>query len=298
MRFTVCWWNTGLAPPRGTANDSGHLSEVVDTANMLMRSRDVDFLCLGEVNEDSIQALKKMPFSDDYVFVDGSRDSGGTKFNMGFVYKKHSAVMGEPQYLVEQVEQSKRKLAQNFDVTLNDGSSFNFFVVHWPSRLMLPPESYTRVNLGFAMRLKIDLLLDQDASRRIIVLGDFNDEPYNDSIARMLHATRDIRMAQSDHSLLYNPFWRSLTNPLRYGKSRKGDEISSPGTYYYDAGKNQKWRVFDQILVSGSLLGADNWHLVEDETVIWEEPNLLGVGPGKSKTIDHLPIFAVFETEL
>jgi endonuclease/exonuclease/phosphatase family metal-dependent hydrolase len=297
MRFTICWWNTGLAPPKGATNDPDHLRIVVDAIHMLMMSRDVDLLCLGEVDSETMAAVSGMSNSDRFTFIDRSRDSTGTKFNMGFVHSRNRVAVGASKYHAQMFEQTKRKMAQNFELTLSDGSAFDIFVVHWPSRLFLPPEAITRPMLGFALRQSIDSILDADPDRKIIVLGDFNDEPYDTSIARMLSATREIAMVRANRRLLYNPFWRSLVGADRYGIKAKTPGYS-PGTYYYSSGRIHRWRVFDQILLSSSLLGGGNWHLSEDETVIWEDASLLGVGPGLSKNVDHLPVFAVLEKDM
>ena len=56
---------------------------------------------------------------------------------------------------------------------------------HWPSRAN--PESY-RIFTANTLRKKIDLILKNDKLAKIILLGDFNDEPTNKSLLNNLKA--------------------------------------------------------------------------------------------------------------
>lgn len=296
MRFSLCWWNTGLAPPKGTRNEPEHLFIVADTIKMLMNQRDVDLLCLGEVDSDSLSYLGSQISDSRFVFTDRSRGDNGVKFNMGFVHRRRLLEISLSTYATANIEQKRRRMSQHVKLSLVDGSQMDLFVVHWPSRIFLPPESHTRPLIGQGLRDLVDGVLDADPAAKIIVLGDFNDEPCNDSLARYLSATRDLSMAQKFPKLLYNPFWKDLTDPEKYVRGYRG--TAKTGSYYYKGDSIQKWRVFDQIVFSSSLLGSGTWHLNEEETHIWEFPDILDVGPGMSERVDHLPVFAVLEKEL
>jgi endonuclease/exonuclease/phosphatase family metal-dependent hydrolase len=76
----------------------------------------------------------------------------------------------------------------------------------------------------------------------VLVCGDFNDEPSDESIVKHLRATGDRQavLKSGGEPLLYN---------LLAGKDAK-----QFGTHY-----SGHWLIFDQIMVSPGLLGAEGW---------------------------------------
>jgi hypothetical protein len=283
MKLRICWWNTGLSPPIGVANDPGHLLEVIEKLKILQNS-DVDLFCLGEVNEEAIADISNSPNFADYVFLDRAKD-GATRYNMSFGFKKNSMRLENFVFIAERISTQKRKIAQSFDLVLKDNSSFRLFAVHWPSRLYAPETANTRSYIGVILRSLINDEIEQSPDAKIILLGDFNDEPFNEAIHGTLSASRDPEFVKINNYLLYNPFWKKMS-PSTNGTA---DRVMC-GSYYYQSGTTHKWFVFDQALVSSSLLRGSDWNLIEDETDIWPDGNQFGVGPQMSKTIDHLPI--------
>lgn len=86
-------------------------------------------------------------------------------------------------------------------------------------------------------------------SPNVLVMGDFNDEPYSPSLTDYLFASFDkyevLGQLNPRRVLLYNTSWEGL-------KGKK------PGTNYYDRGLISKWSMLDQIVVSPSLLERKN----------------------------------------
>lgn len=118
------------------------------------------------------------------------------------------------------------------------------FVNHWPSRRGGEAASAPlRREAALVSKRMIDSLTAINPHTKIILMGDLNDDPVNESVARTLGAKGDksnISVAE-----LYNPW-------MNYYK--KGY-----GTLGYD----DRWNLFDQIIISGSFLksnSADNHH--------------------------------------
>ncbi len=292
MKLKICWWNTGLSPPVGATNDPAHLHDVIEKLKIL-RSANVDLYCLGEVNEEAIAEIAGSSSFSDFVFLDRARDvDGKTRFNMAFGFKRSSMLLDDFNFITERIRTEKRKIAQSFSLNLSDGSVFRVFAVHWPSRLYSPETTNTRSYIGVTLRNIINQELETSIDTKIILLGDFNDEPFNEAIHGTLAASRDPETVKIDRLLLYNPFWKKLS-PYTNGTINR----VMAGTFYYQSGATHKWFVFDQALVSSSLLIGSEWRLLEDETDIWPDEAQFGVGPKMSKTIDHLPIIVTLRKE-
>lgn len=112
------------------------------------------------------------------------------------------------------------------------GEAITFIVCHWPSRFA---GSYNRELAGKQVKALKDSILSADPQMKVIVMGDMNDDPFNNSMAKSLSAKKDIAKVGKDD--MYNPWWSILTD--------KGQ-----GTLLYDG----KWNLFDQIVLSPNLL--------------------------------------------
>ena len=114
------------------------------------------------------------------------------------------------------------------------GEKTHFIVNHWPSRGAASP---ARELAGKQVRLLKDSLLKEDAQAKIFIMGDFNDDPMDKSMAISLGAKRKAKDTKVHD--LYNPWWNTLR--------------SGAGTHMY----NGQWNLFDQIVFTGNLLGTD-----------------------------------------
>jgi endonuclease/exonuclease/phosphatase family metal-dependent hydrolase len=89
------------------------------------------------------------------------------------------------------------------------------------------------------------LVLDQ----HIVIMGDFNDEPFSPSLTDYLMATYDkyyVAMQQDvDKVALYNCAWEGLQG-------------CRPGSLYYEPSLTTKWSMLDHIIISPHLLHVDS----------------------------------------
>lgn len=110
----------------------------------------------------------------------------------------------------------------------------HLIVNHWPSRGAASP---ARERAGEQVRLLKDSLMNAFPDSKVIIMGDMNDDPMDKSMAIALGAKR--KMKDVGTTDLYNPWWDTL---------KKGT-----GTLMYRG----RWNLFDQIVMSGNLLGDD-----------------------------------------
>lgn len=116
-----------------------------------------------------------------------------------------------------------------------NGEDINVFVNHWPSRSGGEKRSMpARMAAATTVRKTIDNILNRDNNSKIIVMGDLNDDPINESLIKGLKAIGDIKKMNSDD--LYNP-WVDLYK-------------SGIGTLAYQ----DAWSLFDQIVISKAFL--------------------------------------------
>lgn len=113
------------------------------------------------------------------------------------------------------------------------------FVNHWPSRYSGVMETREfRNNAARLLREKVDALFEQNTLAKIIILGDFNDQPSNESLHKYLNAKSVSGAIKSSELYNLSKAWM------------KADR----GTLKYQS----QWFVFDQVIVSGELLQAKN----------------------------------------
>lgn len=162
--------------------------------------------------------------------------------------------------------------------------------VHLPSKLHSDPDTH-KTELR-ELRSYIESIEKEKRQSRTIILGDFNVNPFEESIVSAvgLHSINDKEEAKKscriisgrNYTMFYNPMWKL------WGKSE-----FVGGSYYYNTSNyiNYFWNIFDQVIIRPSLI--DNF--VEDKLSVIEkvgEYSLVNKNKKPDKNIsDHLPIF-------
>src|SRR6056297_2863629 len=119
-----------------------------------------------------------------------------------------------------------------------DGEEIYFMVNHWPSRYGGEARSKPLRNAAADLtRSLTDSIISMDKDAKIMIMGDFNDDPIDESLIKHLDAKKSERKTRPGD--LFNPF---------YDMFQKGH-----GTLAY----RDQWNLFDQIIVSYPLLGED-----------------------------------------
>jgi len=114
------------------------------------------------------------------------------------------------------------------------GDSLHVLVNHWPSRYGGQADKRNRA--AELVRNKVDSLLNINPKSKIIIMGDFNDDPINKSIKKILRARKKRKLKPGD---LFNTSAKTFSNGY--------------GTLYYRG----VWNLFDQVIVSQGLLNDD-----------------------------------------
>jgi hypothetical protein len=185
-----------------------------------------------------------------------------------------------------------------FWVELVEQSTGAVFVVvgnHWPSRSAGRYESEPfRMLTGETVSFVVDGLFDAfdvGDNLPVIVMGDFNDEPFDRSMQEYLLGSRDagrVRRARSPR--LLNLMW-----PLMSG--------NNPGTYRFGS----EWNMLDQFLVTKGMLRNDSLVRIRSGTVDIHRPTHLQGSGGRPRRFgrpsnnsldrdgfsDHFPITVV-----
>ncbi|KPL13343.1 MAG: hypothetical protein AMS26_14815 [Bacteroides sp. SM23_62] len=170
-----------------------------------------------------------------------------------------------------------------------ENERLHFFVNHWSSRYGGEKETEPkRIFCAVALRKEVDAILNKEAGAKIIIMGDFNDEPTNRSVFEMLLANNKRKNAGD----------RELFN-LMYDMHN----IDGEGSYNYQG----KWNMLDHIIVSRAVINSpaglrcdyESGRILKEEFMMYlqEEtqqyvPNRTYGGPEYYGGIsDHLPVF-------
>lgn len=115
-----------------------------------------------------------------------------------------------------------------------DEEPFFFMVAHWPSRLGGREASeFKRIAVAEQMRSIADSVRKANPATKVVMMGDFNDDPIDKSMTQGLGAK--LKMKDLQEGDLYNPFGDMLK--AGYGSLAYGDA----------------WNIFDNIVVSDNL---------------------------------------------
>ncbi len=169
------------------------------------------------------------------------------------------------------------------------GDTCHVLVNHWPSRsegqLETEPDRLAAAGL---LKYVSDSLFKRATHARIIIMGDFNDDPLDESLAGTLKATGEVK--NTFPARLYNLTQVPPSGPVR-------------GTLKYQG----EWNTFDQIIVSGSLLtrgkglkvSEDGYHVFNASFLLVPDKKYEGFKPFRTYNgylyqggfSDHLPVY-------
>jgi hypothetical protein len=215
-----------------------HLSEAISQ----MAGRGPSILGISEVeNIGVVEDLIKTPELQDMNYGIVHYDSPDARgIDVALLYQKHVFTLhdsktfpvkleGEPNFKTRDI------LLASGDI---DGEMFHFMVAHWPSRLGGEKASeYRRMAAAKVMRHVADSLLNLDRNAKIIMMGDLNDDPVNNSVRVGLNASGNPKKLTKD--TYFCPMYKLYKDGY--------------GTLAY----RDSWNLFDNMIVSPNLLGND-----------------------------------------
>lgn len=161
--------------------------------------------------------------------------------------------------------------------------TIHIFVNHWPSRIGGDEKTEPkRVLAASVLKNKVDQILASDPKARIIIMGDMNDEPDNNSLEETLGA----KSPDSGATLV------NLMFP---------DDKQNMGTYFYKG----NWNMLDNLVVSKTMLNSSGIQIVDNKGFIFQDnwmiytnakgensPNRTYVGKKYVAGVsDHFPVY-------
>lgn len=174
-----------------------------------------------------------------------------------------------------------------FECEIN-GEEFWIVVNHWPSRSSNSSEE-KRAYVAKSVRERLDQIISSKPESKIIVMGDFNDEPNDLSVERYLGAKRDKKIDKNEFFNLANELFES-----------------GQGTCVHE----EDWLMIDQIMINRNLLQNNNlgvsvrdnqMQIFAPEELIfhkreYSQPNHTYSGDKYEGGIsDHLPVFITLD---
>jgi predicted extracellular nuclease len=169
-----------------------------------------------------------------------------------------------------------------------NNDDLHLFVNHWPSRREGEEKSEPkRMTAAQIARTKIDEIYAQNPAAKILLMGDFNDEPDNKSMAGTLQAENKATQVND----------KQLFNTSAALKQRGEGTLTHQG----------KWNLFDQIIVSGALLNskkglhaqASDSHIYKQDWMLYFDKKSNDKFPSRTyggtkyygDYSDHLPVY-------
>lgn len=300
INISAVWLNTSFSPPRardGRISDS-EKQVFFDLLTDLTLNQKIDIIGLCELSKGDVTLIAKEVAKVGYKVESGIIKAGRANFDTCILYRldKLNFVVQRKEVLYEFDRATKIGQLFIFEI-IGESRPLYLFASHWPSRLYLSEYNPDRLMLGKTLRDSVNKILtsakDAYKDSLVVIMGDFNDEPFDTSLTNGLASTRDKHLIKTNPLLLYNPFWRKLGAKDDY--SHKESQDIKSGTYFYRGGVHSRWHTFDQIIVSSAFLGHSNWHLVESETGMVDFQSYTNLVLSSGSKFDHLPVKIVLE---
>nr|WP_319399408.1 endonuclease/exonuclease/phosphatase family protein [uncultured Carboxylicivirga sp.] len=174
-----------------------------------------------------------------------------------------------------------------------DGEPMHFIVNHWPSRYGGEARSAPlREEAAKLSRSIVDSICATDANAKVILMGDLNDDPINESVTMYLRGIgKKNKMKDGD---MFNTMYKHYKNGI--------------GTLAY----RDKWNLFDQVMITESLMGTDYSTYKFKSSHIYNKPKMI-VPEGRYKGYplrtyvgdryqggysDHFPVYIILLKEI
>lgn len=197
------------------------------------------------------------------VHVDSTRDQRGIDTAFVFDDSKYTV---DPNAIFSHFVMRRTGTRDITQVTFTTAPGNNDLIAlcnHWPSRSGGTYESRGyRMTAGETLSYWHERIWEERGNDiPIIAMGDFNDDPFDESLQIHARATRergDVERARTA-ARFYNLAWRYLE---QQGQDHNGNQKLLQGTLYFGGNGN----VFDQILVSKGLLIQNSPITVNEST--------------------------------
>ncbi len=223
--------------------------------------------------------------------ISKSKDARGS--NVALLYQRDQLRVVQKQSYTPIIDEENNRTTRDIlhiVAEVVNGDILDLFICHYPSRTEgIAKSRPLRIAVSKLLKQKIDSIRRTRKNSHIIIMGDFNDYPFDISIKEILGAkSLDDKIEDYD---IYNMF-------LHLGRKKK--ELAS----YKHKGT---WNYLDQFIVSANLLNSTrSTHIIDNEAHVFaphflveEDEKDEGIKPFRTYsgwtylggTSDHLPIY-------
>jgi exonuclease III len=288
FELSIIWWNTSLSPPVSSKRDKSSVEkrQTIATVIKSFMEADYEFICLGEVGPEDITFFEENIFPQElgYFCAKGIEGIGRTFFDTCIYYKKDHYLIRNGSSDVQNFTMSSAtrtfKYGQKYRFSVLNKEKITIYLSHWPSRL----NDVSLQVISIAERLRVNIEDELKETKNIILVGDYNVEPYDPAVVHQLQSSREKTIVSKKPNVFYNPCWKFLVPSVR------PKTLNAHGTYYYANGQFHNWHVIDQIMFSSNFL-SDEWNLQDKYINIVNLTNLDDTQ--KFLLSDHHPLSAV-----
>ena len=275
------------------------LSNLARVINAMNNNKGPDILGVCEVEHESLlkNMIKKYLQGKNYlVAYRESPDERG--IDNGILYNADKfKLLSMHADTVHLNDSDQTRLVLNANLLLKEsGDTLHVFENHWPSRYGGAEETeVNRDKAASVLRKRVNFYLAQSKDAKIIIMGDFNDEPGNESLLKVLNAQPYDCDA---HGSLQNLKNGDILLNTSYKDFQNGE-----GTYNY----RNDWNMLDQIIISSTLIAGKLKYICNSFRIF--KPDFLVEQSGKYKGYpfptyggnkylggysDHFPVTAKF----
>ncbi len=273
-----------------------NLARVIDAMN---NNKGPDILGVCEVEHKSLLENMISKYLTDINYQVAYRESPDERgIDNGLLYNadklKLLSIFADTVHLNDN---DNTRLILNANLLLKEsGDTLHIFVNHWPSRYGgVEKTEIKRDKAASTLRKRVDFYMEQNKNSKIIIMGDFNDEPGNESVLKVLdaqpyncNATGSLQNSGNGNILL-NTSYKIFKN--------------GEGSYKY----RDDWNMLDQIIITSNLIFGKLKYMCNSFQIF--KPNYIVEPSGKYKGTpfptyggnkylggysDHFPVTAKF----
>ena len=279
--LSLAWWNTSLSPRgKDRVNNKENQAIAGEAIALMLIEKKIDFLGLGEVSQSDVTYFEDLFNDTPYSITSCFEKVGKGQFCQAYIYNANKIRISNEKVLEFSILGRNYRVGHSLVISTKCDSLINVVVSHWPSKLQSENDR-VRNYLASTLRNKIHNLSEAN----VVLMGDFNAEPFEESMSEHLLASRDKLIVRKKKELFYNPFWSKLGMSECQGYC---------GSYFFKSGMSSNWLLFDQIIVSSNFLNDKGWSLINEKSLIGTE-DILKLVKNTKLHFDHLPVFTQLE---
>lgn len=290
-----------------------------------------ELLAVAEIEKDSL--LEELIAAMGKPHLKVVRDPAGTSdlrgIDVAMAYDERKLTLISSASHVVHLRYRTRDILEAVFQVEDDGARLVVIASHWPSRRLGkyasdPSRIAVAENIAYLLQAHVkvtpqeyeDLRTHNDLATvqerweaKVMIVGDFNDEPYDRSVLEHLRASRELERVVGETNdidgfkketadyraqdiFLFNPMWKFTSQ-------------QNTGTYFIDSTASgermsNRYSLLDQIVVSRGLLGGSGLRLDVDSVRIFRDA-IVATASGRPRpfdwkrkkgTSDHLPLTA------